>query len=247
MTIRFLATGETFRSLSFQFRIGYNTISYIVKGVTEAIVKYVGKDYIKTPSSTNEWLRISNLFESRWNFPHCLGAIDGKHILITPPPDSGSQYFNYKKSFSVILLAIAGPDYECIYAHIGTSGRANDSGVWNKSDVRIQIEDENLGLPPPSPLPYGREQVPYVFVGDDAFALTTNMMKPCPQRQLTDDKRVYNYRRIRRISDNLFGILANRRRIFMSALKLSPRKVTSITMSALVLHNFSRKSTSRNV
>ena len=149
MTIGFLVTGETFRSLSFQFRIGYNTISYIVKGVTEAIVKYVGRDYIKTPSSTNEWLRISNLFESRWNFPHCLGAIDGKHILITPPPDSGSQYFNYKKSFSV---AIAGPDYE-YNVDIGTKGRANDSGVWNKSDIRIQIEDENLGLPPPSPLP----------------------------------------------------------------------------------------------
>ena len=80
LKIRFLATGETFRSLSFQFRIGYNTIPYIVKGVTEAIVKYVGKDYIKIPSSTNEWLRISNLFESRWNFPHCLGAIAGKHF-----------------------------------------------------------------------------------------------------------------------------------------------------------------------
>ena len=61
---------------------------------------------------------------------------------------------------------------------IGTNERANDSGVWNKSDIRIQIEDENLGLPPSSPLTYGREQVPYVFVGDGAFALKTYMMKP---------------------------------------------------------------------
>ena len=53
---------------------------------------------------------------------------------------------------------------------------------------------------------------PYVFVGDDAFALKKFMMKPYPQQNLTADKRVYNYRhsRAKRISENLFGILANR-------------------------------------
>ena len=31
---------------------------------------------------------------------------------------------------------------------------------------------------------------PYVFVGDDAFALKKFMMKPYPQQNLTTDKRV---------------------------------------------------------
>ena len=135
LTIRFLATGETFCSLSLQFRVSERTISYIVEEVTKAIAEYIGKEYVKVPSNSNEWLRIAEAFQTRWNFPNCLGAIDGKHIQIRPPPGTGSEYFNYKKTFSIILLAIAGPDYECINADIGCNGRMNDSGVWNNSDL----------------------------------------------------------------------------------------------------------------
>ena len=39
VTFRFLATGETFQSLSFQFRISDRAISYTVKEVCNAIVK----------------------------------------------------------------------------------------------------------------------------------------------------------------------------------------------------------------
>ena len=84
---------------------------------------------------------MSETFQSRWNFPNCLKAIDGKHIQIRPLPGTGSEYFNYKIAFSIILLAIAGPDYECIYADIGSNGQMNGSGVRNSSDLRRKIED----------------------------------------------------------------------------------------------------------
>ena len=91
--------------------------------------------------------------------------------------------------------------------------------------------------------------MPYVLVGDDAFALKTYMMKPYPQRNLSVEKRVYNYRhsRARRISENLFGIVANRWRVFRGVLNLAPEKAMSITICALVLHNFLRKTKSRHV
>ena len=208
LTIRFLATGETFRSLHFQFRIGER----VIEEVTEVIVRYLGKEHIKTPLNSEEWLKISEAFQSRWNFPNCLGAIDGKHIQIRPLPGAGSEYFNCKKTFSIILLVIAGPNYECIYADVGSNGRMNDSGVWNSSDLRRKIEDDDLSIPSPTPLPYGCIRTPYVFVGDDAFVLKSYMMKPYPQKDLTAEKRIYNYRhsRARRIFENLFGILANK-------------------------------------
>ena len=80
---------------------------------------------------------------------------------------------------------------------------------------------------------------PYVFVGDDAFALKKFMTKPYPQQNLTADKRVYNYMhsRARRISENLFGILAKSWGIFFTSINLEPKHVENIVLSVLALHN----------
>ena len=104
-------------------------------------------------------------------------------------------------------------------------------------------------MPAPSCLPLCEKVVPYVFVGDDAFALKPNMMKPYPQTGLTEDKRIYNYRhsRARSISENLFGILANRWRVFRSVILLPPETIEHLVLATLTVHNFLRKSSSRNV
>lgn len=48
------------------------------------------------PSTERDWLEIANRFNNDWNFPHCLGAVDGKHVVMNAPPNSGSIYYNYK-------------------------------------------------------------------------------------------------------------------------------------------------------
>ena len=87
LRLRFVATGESFRSLHFQFRISRPAISYVVTEVCEAIPKKLGPSYLKVPSSEQERLQIAKQFEEKWNFPNCLGAIDGKHITLQPPPN----------------------------------------------------------------------------------------------------------------------------------------------------------------
>ena len=137
-------------------------------------------------------------------------------------------------------MAIAGPEYECLYADVGSNGRVNDSGVWNKSSLLQAIQNGSVKLPKDDALPVNGVIAPYIFVGDDAFAPKKIMMKLCPQQNLTADKRVYNYyrhSRARRISENLFGILANRWRIFFTTINLEPKHVENIVLSALALHN----------
>ena len=67
-------------------------------------------------------------------------------------------------------MAIAGPKYECSYADVGSNGRGNDSGVWNKSSLLQAIQNGSVKLPKDDAVPNGVISR-YVFVGDDAFAL----------------------------------------------------------------------------
>lgn len=243
LTLRYLATGESFKSLSYQFRISLAAVSYIIKGCCRAINERLQHIFIKVPDSSAKWQQISEKFEQRWNYPHALGAIDGKHVRIVKPDNGGSYYYNYKHTHSIILLAIAGPDYECLYADIGSNGRVNDSGIWNKCSLLQGIEDGSIKLPDDDYL-MDECKMPYVFLGDDAFALKNFMMKPYPQQNLSADKRIYNYRhsRARRISENLFGILANRWRIYFTIINLEPEIVKDIALSTLILHNMLLKS-----
>ncbi|KAL3208313.1 hypothetical protein MRX96_039202 [Rhipicephalus microplus] len=106
MTIRFLATGETQRDVAFNFLAGRSTVSSILSEVSEALWLVLQPPYLRHPSITDEWMKISQEFHERWNIPHCLGAIDGKYVTIECPANSGSVDFNYKGSFSKLLLAV---------------------------------------------------------------------------------------------------------------------------------------------
>ena len=71
----------------------------------------INRDSVKAPSTEREWKGVSDQFERMWNFPHCVGAIEGKHIVAQAPPNSGSTFFNYKGAHSVVLMAACGAHY----------------------------------------------------------------------------------------------------------------------------------------
>ncbi|XP_068675425.1 uncharacterized protein [Montipora foliosa] len=246
VTLRFLATGETYTSLQYQFRINKGTLSLIIPRVCEAISTVLAS-YITCPSSEEEWLEIAKRFHSRWQLPNCIGAIDGKHVRILHPPGTGSDYFNYKGFFSIVLMAVVGPNAEFVFADVGCQGRISDGGVLRNTVFYHALEAKQLNIPEPKPLPVNDAiveewdtLVPHYFVGDDAFSLTENVMKPYAKRGISEEQRVFNYRlsRARRVSENAFGILSAKFRMFHSTLCVKPKNAISIVHSCLALHNF---------
>ena len=106
--------------------------------------------------------------------------MDGKHVRIMKPPDSGSDYFSYKKFFSTVLFPVLGAHYEFLYVHTGTNGRTSDSTVMNYTKFYKLLCNGGLNLPSASILPNSSQHAPYVFLADSAFPLTTTLMKPYP-------------------------------------------------------------------
>lgn len=79
------------------------------------------------------------------NFPHCIGAIAGKHITIRKPSGSGSYYFKYKNSFSVVLMAMLNTNYEFIMVNVGTNEKnlTSEQAILNYRLSRARRLAEN--------------------------------------------------------------------------------------------------------
>lgn len=199
--------------------------------------------FLQFPDSEEEWLAIADKYENRWQLPHCVGAIDLKHISILKPQKSGSMYFNYKGFFSAVLLALVDADCNFIYIEAGAQGRVSDGGVFANSGLAEGLENNSLHLPSAAAMPNASNlMLPYFIVGDDAFPLKKYLIKPFSKRDLSEEEMMANYRisRAWRTSENAFGILANVFRVFHTPMHSSPNKVVKVILAACILHNYRR-------
>ena len=89
-------------------------------------------------------------------------------------------------------MAIAGPDYKCLYAKIGSNCMVNDRGVWSKSRL-LQPIDGSAKRQTHDTLTESDQATLYVFLNDDVFTLKLYMIKAYPQQNFTLNKIVYNY------------------------------------------------------
>ncbi|KAL4104241.1 hypothetical protein QTP88_019550 [Uroleucon formosanum] len=117
-------------------------------------------------------------FYQKWNFPNCVLAIDGKHVRIQCPSNSGSLFFNYKEYFSIVLLAMVDANYKFIAIDVGSFGREGDSGIFLKSSMGQQVLNCTFGFPEDCALPGTDIKVPHVILGDQAFRLHKHILRP---------------------------------------------------------------------
>lgn len=124
-----MATRDKFYTIGYSFRVGFSTVSAIVTEVCEAICANLQNIYLPEPI-TKIWKKSEKGFRNLWLFPIRIGSVDGKHVTIKCPNKTGSNYWCYLNKFSIVLLAIVGPDYKFISVDIGGFGKNSDGGIF---------------------------------------------------------------------------------------------------------------------
>lgn len=198
--------------------------------------------YLQLPKRTEEWKIEADKFEAKTGFPHIVGSMDGKHVDIIKPKHSGSYYFNYKKRFSIVLFAVVNADMDFMMVDVGTNGRVSDGGVLAQSKFFSKLSEGKLNLPAQEE--WNGEELPFVFLGDDAFPLRTDLLKPYKQANLSHQQEMFNHQlsRNRVKVEQAFGILTTRFRILLTTIALCPEKVRKLVMATCKLHNYLRRS-----
>lgn len=123
-------------------------------------------------------------------------------------------------------MAIVNSNYEFIYIDVGKQGRLSYGEVMEATSFFHKLNDGTLNLPENEE----NEGLNFVFVADEAFSLHKHIIKPYSQRNLTYERRIYNYRlsRTRNVVENAFGIMSSRFRVLRTDINISPEKLTAL-------------------
>ncbi|XP_008183630.3 protein ALP1-like [Acyrthosiphon pisum] len=241
-TLRYLASGESMMLITYGFRIGKATVSKLILQCCEVLWDTLNQKVLVVPD-TFKWAQLAVDFERIWQVPNCIGSIDGKHIIHQAFANSGSEHYNYKGSHSFILLAMCDANYNFTLVDIGAAGRCSDGGVFSSSEMGKGFIHNDLNFPADKEIHENSGPIPYYALGDEAFPLLSNLMRPYPgrgKRKLPLKESIFNYRlsRGRRTIENTFGLMASKWRIFRKLIIAGHKTVNAITKAAVVLHNF---------
>ena len=145
------------------------------------------------------------------------------------------------KSFITVLLAFCVAFYQFTAVYIGEEDRQSDGGVFANSNLGRSIVNDYFNLPQPKKL-YSESEIlfPYGFVGDDAFLMRHNLLKPYSSSSLERVLLIFNniLSRTKRIIENTFWILAARFGIFRRSILSCLETVENIVKACVTLHNY---------
>lgn len=235
---RYLATGSSFKSLSFSFHVGASTVSRIVKETVNVLWNVLQPLHMPHPSK-EIFVQTSKEFNHLQNFPNCMGCIDGKHVRISCPPHSGTMFYNYKKFYSIVLLGVCDAKYRFLVIDVGGFGKQSDGATFASCDFYHLIKNKESDVPSDACLPGTNFTTPLVFLADEAFPLSVRVLTPHNVENLNDEKMVFNKRhsRAQKSIECTFGILFCKWRLLSKNIETDHQTVDIIVKCMCVLQN----------
>ncbi|XP_048373451.1 protein ANTAGONIST OF LIKE HETEROCHROMATIN PROTEIN 1-like [Sphaerodactylus townsendi] len=233
IAIWYLANANCYREVREQFGVGLSTVGEIVLEVCCAMELDLLR---KTVCLGNEIAAIMDGF-AHLGFPHCIGAIDGMHILIRAPGGRMDESGNCKKNCSIFLQGTVDHTGRFINAEVGWSGRSHDAFIFQNSALCTAM-DAGVFVPGNPTLDLNGVQVPALMVADGAYPIRRWLMKPFGKngdtRRRTFDHALH---RVRNVVECAFGRLKARWRCLTMRLPVFEENITTVITACVILHN----------
>ena len=125
--------------------LGKSTVGEILRQVCFAISNHFGH-LIAWPVG-RRLARVTAAFQSKQQFPNCIGAIDGSHIYIASPSNTivAADHRNRYKSFSILLQGVV--DSKCYFTSVNTGppGSLHDSAHFKTTELYRKVEEGIMG------------------------------------------------------------------------------------------------------
>jgi DDE superfamily endonuclease len=232
-----MGSAAELRVIAQLFGIGLSTVHSIHHSFTEAII-YKYRQIVKFPTTDQEFQRTASEFATLWDYPFCIGALDGCHIPCSPKKTDAVDYYNFKGWYSTVLFAVCDARYRFTYFKIGSPGRVNDGFIFRHSNLKHILDSKSEQLARLGSV-IDNVEIPLHIIADSAFPLLNQVMKPFPHVSvLSEAQKQFNFRlsRARRVIENAFGRLKLRFRYLLKRIE-SRINVNETIHAAVLLHN----------
>ena len=90
------------------------------------------------------------------------------------------------------MQAVVDADLKFVTVDLGDYSMQSDGGVFQNSTLYQSLEERSLKVPEDTVLTHSGITLPHIFVGEEAYPLTTYLMKTYSRRTLDGSKAIFN-------------------------------------------------------
>lgn len=237
-----LARGDYLHTIAELTGLGTSTVCMIVKEVSNVIISRLWQNFVSKnfPNDLEKLKDIMVAFEEHWQYPCCIGAVDGCHLPMKCPrggQESAKEYHNFKNFYSIVLMAMVDSRQRFMWASSGFPGNSHDAIIFQSTKLYAAITEDDI-VAQVAKTQDGTDIYPMI-IGDSAFPFQTWLMKPYSNAVLTQEQRYFNYRlsRARMVVEGAFGQLKGRWRVLMRKNECDENTLKMMSLACVVLHN----------
>lgn len=239
-TLHFYAHGSYQKSIGKDYNsvLSQASVSRCITVVSTVITEHLVQRYIKYPTTNLEINFVKQRFYQKFQFPGIIGAIDGTHISIVPPPANdpvypGLVYINRKGFHSINCQIICDSDLKILALNARYPGSVHDAAIWATSNIKQFMERK-----------YRNGEISTWLIGDSGYPLQPFLLTPVIGAPDNSPESRYTRRHCtaRNSVERCIGVYKNYFRCLSKdrTLHYSPRKAAYIIYACAVLYNILR-------